>query len=177
MNFPFLELIFCRAFDSDVHALRPHKGQQLVAILAHSCARFPCYLDNQCKDPMDNNKDCRVGQLTTEMSSLFLLLWLKPCNWPDISLDWCVHRLLMRGHHLAWSGTEVARCAFVGVVQMSLDVVLQVGLLSKFVRANTADKHFLFLGDACYNTDILFNLGTEKSIRGSQRPLTVNFGQ
>ena len=22
-------------------------------------------LDNQCKDPMDNNKDCRVGQLTT----------------------------------------------------------------------------------------------------------------
>ena len=21
-------------------------------------------LDNQCKDPMDNNKDCRVGQLT-----------------------------------------------------------------------------------------------------------------
>ena len=23
-----------------------------------------CQLDNQCKDPMDNNKDCRVGQLT-----------------------------------------------------------------------------------------------------------------
>ena len=22
-------------------------------------------LDNQCKDPMDNNKDCRVGQLTS----------------------------------------------------------------------------------------------------------------
>ena len=62
MNFPFLELIFCRAFDSDVHALRPHKGQQLVAILAHSCARFPCYLDNQCKDPMDNNKDCAGGE-------------------------------------------------------------------------------------------------------------------
>ena len=60
---------------------------------------------------------------------------------------------------------------------MSLDVVLQVGLLSKFVRANTADKHFLFLGDACYNTDILFNLSTEKSIRGSQRPFNVNFGQ
>ena len=24
-------------------------------------------LDNQCKDPMDNNKDCRVGQLTTSL--------------------------------------------------------------------------------------------------------------
>ena len=23
-------------------------------------------VDNQCKDPMDNNKDCRVGQLTTK---------------------------------------------------------------------------------------------------------------
>ena len=23
-------------------------------------------LDNQCKDPMDNNKDCRVGQLTRQ---------------------------------------------------------------------------------------------------------------
>ena len=37
-------------------------------MLAHSCTRFPCYLGmeiNQCKDPMDNNKDCRVGQLTT----------------------------------------------------------------------------------------------------------------
>ena len=29
-------------------------------------------LDNQCKDPMDNNKDCRVGQLTT--SSCFCIL-------------------------------------------------------------------------------------------------------
>ena len=36
-------------------------------VLAHSCTRFPCYLGmeiNQCKDPMNNNKDCRVGQLT-----------------------------------------------------------------------------------------------------------------
>ena len=24
-------------------------------------------LDNQCKDPMDNNKDCRVGQLTSKL--------------------------------------------------------------------------------------------------------------
>ena len=35
--------------------------------LAHSCTRFPCYLGmeiNQCKDPMNNNKDCRFGQLT-----------------------------------------------------------------------------------------------------------------
>ena len=24
-----------------------------------------CQLDNQCKDPMDKTKDCRVGQLTT----------------------------------------------------------------------------------------------------------------
>ena len=32
--------------------------------LAHSCTRFPSYLGNQYKDPMDNNKDCRVGQLT-----------------------------------------------------------------------------------------------------------------
>ena len=24
-------------------------------------------LDNQCKDPMDNNKDCRVGQLTNSI--------------------------------------------------------------------------------------------------------------
>ena len=33
----------------------------------YSCTTFPCYLDmeiNQCRDPMNNNKDCRVGQLT-----------------------------------------------------------------------------------------------------------------
>ena len=35
-------------------------------MLAHSCTIFPCYLgmDNQCKDPISNIKDCRVGQLT-----------------------------------------------------------------------------------------------------------------
>ena len=27
-------------------------------------------LDNQCKDPMDNNKDCRVGQLTNMVLNL-----------------------------------------------------------------------------------------------------------
>ena len=35
--------------------------------LAHSCTRFPYYLGMeiyQCKDPMNNNKDCWVGQLT-----------------------------------------------------------------------------------------------------------------
>ena len=41
----------------------------VVAVhVAHTCTRFPCYLGmeiNQCKDPMDNNKDCQVGQLTT----------------------------------------------------------------------------------------------------------------
>ena len=29
-------------------------------------------LDNQCKDPMDNNKDCRVGQLTTSRVDKFI---------------------------------------------------------------------------------------------------------
>ena len=41
----------------------------VVAVdVAHSCTRFPCCLGmevNQCKDPMNNNKDCQVGQLTT----------------------------------------------------------------------------------------------------------------
>ena len=33
-------------------------------------------LDNQCKDPMDNNKDCRVGQLTTHfLTSSQTLVW------------------------------------------------------------------------------------------------------
>ena len=45
--------------------------------VAHSCTRFPCYLGMeiyQCKDPMDNNKDCRVGQLTrTKVTMLFVL--------------------------------------------------------------------------------------------------------
>jgi len=27
---------------------------------------YAIYAYNQCKDPMDNNKDCRVGQLTKE---------------------------------------------------------------------------------------------------------------
>ena len=40
-------------------------------MLAHSCTIFPCYLgmDNQCKDPINKNKDCRFGQLTTTMST------------------------------------------------------------------------------------------------------------
>ena len=32
--------------------------------VAHSCTIFPCYLGmeiNQCRDPMNHNKDCRVG--------------------------------------------------------------------------------------------------------------------
>ena len=44
--------------------------------LAHSCTRFPCYLGleiyNQCKDPMDKTKDCRVGQLTILLSNTLL---------------------------------------------------------------------------------------------------------
>ena len=47
----------------------PHllQDRRLACKLAHSCTRFPCYLGteiNQCRDPMNNNKDCRVGQLT-----------------------------------------------------------------------------------------------------------------
>ena len=55
------------------------KGDQGCPGLAHSCTRFTCYLGmeiyaktqwtttkivelgNQCKDPMNNKKDCRVG--------------------------------------------------------------------------------------------------------------------
>ena len=33
-------------------------------------------LDNQCKDPMDKTKDCRVGQLTTRMSE-----WIEERMW------------------------------------------------------------------------------------------------
>ena len=48
-----------------------------TSIIAHSCTRFPCHLgmeDNQCRDPMNNNKDCRVGQLTT--SIMINLKWV-----------------------------------------------------------------------------------------------------
>ena len=43
--------------------------------LAHRCAMLSGYgnldnLNNQCKDPMKNNKDCRVGQLTRKNSPL-----------------------------------------------------------------------------------------------------------
>ena len=31
-------------------------------------------LDNQCKDPMDKTKDCRVGQLTSNVPNLFRYL-------------------------------------------------------------------------------------------------------
>ena len=31
-------------------------------------------LDNQCKDPMDNKKDCRVGQLTNPLHDNFFCL-------------------------------------------------------------------------------------------------------
>ena len=36
-----------------------------IASVAISCTAFPWYLvaDNQCRDPMNNNKDFRVGQL------------------------------------------------------------------------------------------------------------------
>ena len=27
-------------------------------------------MDNQCKDPMNDNKDCRVGQLTRDLVAL-----------------------------------------------------------------------------------------------------------
>ena len=41
-------------------------------MVGHSCTIFPCYLgmDNQCKDPMNDNKDCRVGQLTRDLVAL-----------------------------------------------------------------------------------------------------------
>ena len=50
-------------------------------------------LDNQCRDPMNNNKDCRVGQLTTAASArstffqLILTNSFRPeCgNWSDES--------------------------------------------------------------------------------------------
>ena len=46
----------------------------LHAFLAHSCTICPCYLGMeiyamQCRDPMSNNKDCRVGQLTNAFST------------------------------------------------------------------------------------------------------------
>ena len=46
----------------------------LHAFLAHSCTICPCYLGMeiyamQCRDPMNNNKDCRVAQLTNAFST------------------------------------------------------------------------------------------------------------
>ena len=43
---------------------------------AYSCTICPCYLAMefyamQCRDPMNNNKDCRVGQLTNRISALW----------------------------------------------------------------------------------------------------------
>ena len=38
-------------------------------------------LDNQCKDPMDKTKDCRVGQLTTGPAGLVLFLITKKTNY------------------------------------------------------------------------------------------------
>ena len=53
----------------------PHPICKAGNLVAHSCTIFPCYLgresaDNRCRDPMNNNKDCRVGQLTTEMPNI-----------------------------------------------------------------------------------------------------------
>ena len=44
--------------------------------------------DNQCKDPMDNDKDCRVGQLTKfcpSISFCSFLLYSFTCHWPGWS--------------------------------------------------------------------------------------------
>ena len=44
--------------------------------LAHSCTRFPCDLgigNQSMQDPMNNNKDCRVGQLTIINQSFLTL--------------------------------------------------------------------------------------------------------
>ena len=39
-------------------------------------------LDNQCKDPMDNNKDCRVGQLTNTRQPLQTFIAQRyVCSW------------------------------------------------------------------------------------------------
>ena len=40
------------------------------------------------------------------------------------------------------------------VIQVSLNVMPQVGLLPELMSANTADKHFLFFADACDNADV-----------------------
>ena len=61
-----------------------------------------CQLDNQCRDPMKNNKDCRVGQLTTSAGStsverfpqdnscnvLFLCQISNDCPWCWCHLRW-----------------------------------------------------------------------------------------
>ena len=59
--------------------------------LAHSCTIFPCYLgmDNQCRDPMNNNKDCRVGRLTTSVGRYFYSVGYD-CNRSLTHLDFSI---------------------------------------------------------------------------------------
>ena len=50
------------------------KMRNSYVLIAHSCAIFPCYLSmeiygNQCKDPINNNKDCRVEQFTNVLKA------------------------------------------------------------------------------------------------------------
>ena len=50
-------------------------------------------LDNQCRDPMNNNKDCRVGQLTTrtvDNAMLHIFMKFKVRKF---------HKTIYRGHH------------------------------------------------------------------------------
>ena len=52
----------------------PHAHIRAHQHLAHSSTIFPYYLgmDNQCKDPMNNNKDRRVWQFTNQHQPWYL---------------------------------------------------------------------------------------------------------
>ena len=47
--------------------MKYERGAQQVSTQLYQISLLSGYgnLDNQCRDPMNNNKDCRVGQLTT----------------------------------------------------------------------------------------------------------------
>ena len=66
---------------------------QCIGYFAHSCTIFPCYLGmeifNRCRDPMKNNKGCRIGQLSIgywdcSTSTLYRILKLTLLHRPAI---------------------------------------------------------------------------------------------
>ena len=125
-----------------------------ASVLTHYCTIFPCNLgmeifDNQCSDPMNNDKDCRVGQLTTSGPKYKLQIQNTKCGvkiqklgsiagWKSMGLGFLPETSQTTAHHCVFYDLT-----FFGSLHMMRRQECSVLRLSRIILGTKSSSHLI----------------------------------